>query len=158
MVSVRRWFEIRSKFIVLSTSRLGWYVSLQQKLWETLSTCPLFTGTPSLPTPSATGERLEDQKPTRWTYEPPKPQDPPPLLGSLVKLSSAFPKTPRQSPYQHTLQTLADFTGYITTQIYLPYRTQTSSMGFPGAGSTLSPPEEEFRREIRALKGLVLNR
>ncbi|KAF9464888.1 hypothetical protein BDZ94DRAFT_1161228 [Collybia nuda] len=143
--------------------QIPWLISedglkYEQKLWETLSTCLLFIGTPSLPTPSANGEHLEDQKPTRWTYEVPKPQDPPPLLASLANLSSAFPKTPRQSPYHHTLQTLTDFTGYITTQIYLPYRGHSKSIGFPGAGNTFNPSEEEFRREIRALKGLVLNR
>lgn len=71
---------------------------------------------------------------------------------------------PRQSwkpKYQHMLQTLTDLTGYLTTQTYtLP------SGGFSGYGvagytksSTLATPQqEELRKEIRALKGLVLSR
>jgi hypothetical protein len=129
----------------------------QQKLWETLSTCPLFTGTPSLPTPSTGTENVE-QIPTRWTYTAPTPPDPSPLLQSLTTLSSALPRVPRPSSYQHTLQSLSDFTGYISTQLYQPFRPVQGVNGFHGLASTLGPVEEEFKREVRALKGLVLNR
>lgn len=40
----------------------------------------------------------------------------------------------------------------------MPYRAPMSAMGFHNMGNTLGPAEEEFKREIRALKGLVLNR
>ncbi|GLB34034.1 putative peroxisomal membrane anchor protein (Pex14p) conserved region [Lyophyllum shimeji] len=143
--------------------QLPWLVSddglkYEQKLWETLSTCSLFTGTPSPPTPTAEG--FEDQKPTRWTYTPPMPVDPSPLVKSMTTLSAALPKStaPRHTAGQHTLQALSDFTGYISTQLYPPYRPSGSAMGFLGTGASLGPAEDEFRREIRALKGLVLNR
>ena len=129
---------------------------MQQKLWETLSTCPLFTGTPPLPTSSAGTENL-DHKATRWTYTAPTIPEPSPLLQSLTRLSSTLPRVPRPSSHQYTLQTLSDFTGYISTQIYQPFRPIQGGTGF-GIQSILGPAEEEFRKEVRALKGLVLNR
>ncbi|KAF5387839.1 hypothetical protein D9615_000605 [Tricholomella constricta] len=130
----------------------------EQKLWETLSTCPLFIGTPSLPTSNA--ENFEDQKPTRWTYAAPEPAEPSPVSESMNALSRSLPKSsaPQHNSRQHTLQALAEFTGYISTQVYMPYRPPSSAAGFLGSGGSLGPAEDEFRREIRALKGLVLNR
>lgn len=119
----------------------------QNSLWKTLTTCPLFQHTES---ESAT----MDPSVYNWSYSPPTPLAPSPLLSSLSSLSSTLPSPPSSQesrPYQHTLQSLTDFTGYLTTQVYtFPFRT-------PG-GPHLNPAEEELRREIRALKGLVLNR
>jgi len=58
-------------------------------------------------------------------------------------------------PAQRTLQTLVDFTGYITTQIY---SFGLHPLGMNGTATTGSTEVDEIRREIRALKGLVLNR
>jgi len=127
----------------------------QKKLWETLSTCPLFIDTSPQPRGA---ENLEDQVPTRWTYTAPIPPDPSPLLKSLTALSSALPQTPKPNTYQYTLQTLSDLTGYISTQMYQPFRLGSGGTGFHGMASMLGPAEEEFKREVRALKGLVLNR
>ncbi|KAF8138372.1 hypothetical protein EV363DRAFT_1393827 [Boletus edulis] len=101
-----------------------------------------------------------------WKYIPPPPPTTSSLLASLVNLQAALPRsqeasasgpppTPTISARQRTLQILSDFTGYITTQTY--------TLGLPsirgtGATSGGSPVEDELRREIRALKGLVLNR
>lgn len=52
---------------------------------------------------------------------------------------------------------MSDFTGYLSTQVYLPYRSP-SVAGILPSGNGQSTVEEELRREIRALKGLVLNR
>ena len=94
-----------------------------------------------------------------WSYTPPPPLLPSPLLSSLATLRNSFlPPRSETNPFQYTLQALSDFTGYITTQLYaLP---SISSYRGPGysAGGTLGPNEEELRKEIRALKGLVLNR
>lgn len=60
------------------------------------------------------------------------------------------------STRQRTLQVLSDFTGYITTQTYslsLP-----SVRGTNGVTSSGNLVEDELRREIKVLKGLVLNR
>lgn len=118
----------------------------QNDLWQTLSTHPLFN-------------HKETSKTSLWSYTPPPPPTPTPLLSSLTALHTSLPTSRSQtSPFQHTLQALSDFTGYITTQIYaLP---SISSYRGPGlnTGSTLQPEEEEIRKEIRALKGLVLNR
>ena len=63
----------------------------------------------------------------------------------------------KNSLFQHTLQSLSDFTGYISTQVYAPYRLTPIGKGLSNSGSQ-NTLEEELRREIRALKGLVLNR
>lgn len=80
-------------------------------------------------------------------------------MQSLTKLAEELPKDSRErkSPFQHGLQTLSDFTGYISTQIYMPYRPPPLGSGIPSANGQ-EPIEEEMRREIRTLKGLVLNR
>ena len=63
----------------------------------------------------------------------------------------------RTSLFQRTLQFLSDFTGEISAQVYLPYRPSTMGVGIPPL-TEKSSIEDELRREIRALKGLVLNR
>ena len=87
-----------------------------------------------------------------WKYKSPAPLPTPPLLDALSTLRDALPEpAPQPSPYQKTLQTLSDFTGYIASQTYtVPFKY--------GITTSLTPEEEELRREIRALKGLVLNR
>lgn len=63
--------------------------------------------------------------------------------------------------YQHMLQALADLTGCVTTQTYI-----LPTGGFSGysgiwymTSSTLATPQqEEIRKEIKALEGLVLSR
>jgi hypothetical protein len=58
--------------------------------------------------------------------------------------------------FQHTLQALIDFTGYLTTKTYA---LASTIHRLPGtAPSSATPIEEEVRMEIKALKGLVLNR
>jgi len=137
----------------LITFKLPWLStpegpSHQRILWEVLSTSPLFKA-----------EDATDASIARWTYVPiiPSEPDPSPLLAALLALRAAFSgiKAPDKL-FQHTLQTLASFTGYLTTQIYpLPsvtFGVPNTVNGYP------SPQEEEVKREIRALKGLVLNR
>ncbi|KAI0353022.1 hypothetical protein OH77DRAFT_1427793 [Trametes cingulata] len=137
----------------------------EETLWQTLTTTPIFQPAP-LP-PSATNTSTSTPAPppapspdTVWTYVPPSPPPPPPLLASLTTLASSLPardpSSPPQPKYQHTFQALSDLTGYIATQTYaspLGLRAPGVGLGIP-----LSPEEEEVRREIRALKGLVLNR
>lgn len=58
--------------------------------------------------------------------------------------------------FQHTYQGLSELTGYIATQTYaIPHGMRAPGVGL---GVPLTTEEEEVRREIRALKGLVLNR
>ncbi|KAF9006508.1 hypothetical protein BDQ17DRAFT_1238847 [Cyathus striatus] len=123
----------------------------EQRLWETLTSCPLFEEI------SETTEQ-EKELPLKWTFTPPAPEPSSPIVQSLNALHLSLPKVPkgRSSPFQHVLQTLSDLTGYISTQVYLPYHPSTGA-GIPSSG-TLSPVVEELRREIRALKGLLLNR
>ncbi|KAH9850768.1 hypothetical protein C2E23DRAFT_887106 [Lenzites betulinus] len=109
---------------------------------------------PPLPTPPSSS--------TIWTYTAPTPSPPPPLLTSLSALSSALPpptptpsSTPAQPKFQHTFQALSDLTGYIAAQTYAAPTAVGRGLGL---AVPLAPAEEEVRREIRALKGLVLNR
>ncbi|KAF8915341.1 hypothetical protein CPB85DRAFT_1432946 [Mucidula mucida] len=130
----------------LMESHITWLLSeegvqYEHKLWETLSTYSIFRSEPVESDASGV---------VRWTYEAPVPSGPSPLMDSLEKLSSTLPKDTktRTVPLQHTLQSLSDLTGYISAQVYAPYR----------SGANASPAAEEFKREVRTLKGLVLNR
>lgn len=80
-------------------------------------------------------------------------------MKSLDSLSTAMPvadKT-RPSPFQHVLEGLSEFTGYISSQVYLPYHSPPGGVGL-GNSYGLSPAEEQLKREIRSLKSLVLSR
>ncbi|KAI5119764.1 hypothetical protein M0805_004096 [Coniferiporia weirii] len=123
-------------------------VEYKNSLWGTLTNDPCFS-------------EVEENGRLVWTYTPASPSTTStPLTDSLAALKSSLPPPrPQTSPYQHTLETLADFTGYITTQTY---QLASSSMRISGFGlgmsTPLAPQHEEIRKEIRALKGLVLNR
>ena len=92
----------------------------------------------------------------RWEYVPPVPPSSSSLVLSLTALLTAMPKNTsnKLSLGQHTLQSLAEFTGYLSAQVYAPYRSFITSSSKPSG----SIAEEEMKKEIRALKGLVLNR
>ncbi|KAG1873768.1 hypothetical protein DFJ58DRAFT_676805, partial [Suillus subalutaceus] len=136
----------------------------QNDLWQTLNESPLFTSTsPQSSTSSSTPEH-----PSRllWTYVLPPKSPPPPLIVALDTLQAALPRTvpapplPKTEvvplrPAQRTLQALVDFTGYIATQTY-SYGVHMRSIG--GSFTPNNTDVDEIRREIRALKGLVLNR
>ncbi|KAI0254855.1 hypothetical protein BJV78DRAFT_1183304 [Lactifluus subvellereus] len=123
----------------------------QESLWKTINDAPLFRVTePSSPS-----------EPPRWSYHipDPAPQPTPPLLPALAKLQDSVAHAVSARPthrFQHTLQALIDFTGYLTTKTYALAATIHR---LPGTASpSATPIEEEVRMEIKALKGLVLNR
>lgn len=134
----------------------------QEQLWNTLNACPHFGQVALAPSSSSSAqpETADSSAPKLWEYAPPAPVDPPPVITSLDALSKELPKdvSRKKSPFQHTLQTMSDFTGYLSTQVYMPYRSTSVGMGVPSSDNEKAPLEEELRREIRALKGLVLNR
>ncbi|KAJ6515627.1 hypothetical protein C8R45DRAFT_957148 [Mycena sanguinolenta] len=140
--------------------KVPWLVSeegapFEQRLWDTLSTCPHFASSTS-PSPDSPPAVLPDgPEILYWGYNPPVPPTPTPLAESLSALSASMPKSSpdKHSAIQHALQSITDFTGYISSQMYAPYTPIGSRFG-----ATLNPAEEEVRKEIRALKGLVLNR
>ncbi|KAH9927260.1 uncharacterized protein B0H18DRAFT_1003752 [Fomitopsis serialis] len=111
-----------------------------EQLWQTLTSSPLFHEDTTKDT-------------SLWSYTHPLPPPAPPLMQSLYTLKAALPARAAHEPsrFQHTLNTLTDLTGYIATRTY-----DTLRLGF----EPNTPPgiEEEVKREIRALKGLVLNR
>ncbi|KAL5530503.1 hypothetical protein ACEPAF_6761 [Sanghuangporus sanghuang] len=146
----------KEELFALLEERFSWLktdegLTYQNSLWEKLTTYPCFSE-------SDENNRLV------WTYTAPTPPDPTPLLTSLTSLKSSFPPARTEpSAIQRALDTLADFTGYITTQTY---QLAAGSMrlhaghGYStfGAPSQLTPQQEEVKKDIRALKGLVLNR
>ncbi|KAH9833750.1 uncharacterized protein C8Q71DRAFT_725515 [Rhodofomes roseus] len=110
------------------------------QLWDTLTSSPLFHE-----------DATEDA--SLWTYTHPLPPPTPPLMQSLHALKASLP--PRvvyeSHRFQYTLNTLTDLTGYIVTRTHDIFRVPFEPAQGPGM-------EEEVKREIRALKGLVLNR
>ncbi|KAK7061956.1 hypothetical protein R3P38DRAFT_3166948 [Favolaschia claudopus] len=128
--------------------------SFEQSLWDTLSTCSLFVSEAS---PSDSVLSTDSHAGPCWTYQPPAAPAPTALAHSLSALSASIPKPhpEKHSPFQHALQSMSDFTGYISSQMYAPYLPVGNRFG---TGPTLNTAEEEVRKEIRALKGLVLNR
>jgi len=124
----------------------------QESLWKTLNDSPLFQPT----------ETSSTSEPPRWSYHVPDPatQSTPPLLPALTKLQSSVTQAVSARPthrFQHTLQSLIDFTGYLTTKTYA---LASAMHRLPGTtpSSATAIEEEEIRMEIKALKGLVLNR
>ncbi|KLO10247.1 hypothetical protein SCHPADRAFT_907062 [Schizopora paradoxa] len=123
-------------------------IEYESSLWDTLNNNPDFS-------------EVEEDGLRVWMHKrvPPPDAEPSPLINSVTSLKNALPtKRSPINPYQHTLDTLTDFTGYITTQTY---QMSTSSLRLPGVSGSSAPldaQQEEVRREIRALKGLVLNR
>ncbi|KAJ4465903.1 hypothetical protein C8R41DRAFT_781113 [Lentinula lateritia] len=137
-------------------SRIPWLVSdeglaFERTLWDVLSTTPVFKELISQ-------DSLEGATaPVRWVYVPPEPVVPTAFISSLNSLSKAistfqYPTT--SSPYQYTLQAMTEFTGYISSNLYTPYRPPS----IPGTIASSIEPADEMKKEIRALKGLVLNR
>ncbi|KAF9076978.1 hypothetical protein BDP27DRAFT_1379862 [Rhodocollybia butyracea] len=137
-------------------SRIPWLVTdegitFEHALWDTLSNSPAFEGLISQDSPEGSSA------PVCWSYVRPEPIESTPFVTSLDSLSDTAStyKSPASSPYQPTLQSMSEFTGYISSNIYTPYRPPS----IPGIASPLTAePADELKKEIRALKGLVLNR
>jgi hypothetical protein len=115
----------------------------RESLWKTLTSAPSFHSSSSDPS-------------SQWSYTPPPPTAATPIVSSLSTLRTSLPEMPTTARHPHVLAALVDFTGYLTAQTYSfgAYGRQT----YGGTDTKLSPAAEEARREIRALKGLVLNR
>jgi len=80
---------------------------------------------------------------------------------ALSKLQSSVTHAVSERPthrFQHTLQSLIDFTGYLTTKTYALASAMHRLPGATPSPATTGIEEEEIRMEIKALKGLVLNR
>ena len=135
-------YEVRDQCVYLNHTERS---MIKRSLWETLTSDEDFSC-----------EKGEDGREV-WTFVAPPPLPEAPLSKSLFTLRSAFPSTPSPtSSFQYTLQALTDLTGFIATQTYS--FGNTLHMPNLGLSTPLGPQEEEIRREIRALKGLVLNR
>lgn len=92
-----------------------------------------------------------------WSFKVPPPPPPSALESSLSVLHEALPGPSRDlKSVRKTYDALSNFTGYMSSQLYA----MPSNLRFTanGMSTVLSPEEEEIRREIRALKGLMLNR
>jgi hypothetical protein len=96
----------------------------------------------------------------QWKYTAPPGVEPSQIIKALSNLNAALPKPKKDetqpSVFQHTLQTLSDLTGYISSNVYMPYR-PPNGIGM-SSSYDLSPAGEALKKEIKALKGLVLSR
>jgi len=122
-------------------------VAYQEQLWNALNESPRFRNAAET-----------ESDPAHWSYISPPLPDPSPSVLSLEKLRASISASRTESSprYQHGLQTLANFTGYLTAETY---SLSGRSLRIPGTNTTSpSSQEDEVRKEIRALKGLVLNR
>lgn len=120
-------------------------LAYQSELWKCLSTHPHFHAEPDMLSPD-----------TKWSYAVPTAAPPAPLNSALTALRTTMGTLPTLDPNTFTplLLAVSGLTGYITTQTYsLPLSMSSSS-----SSSRLAPELEEVKKEIRALKGLVLNR
>jgi len=98
----------------------------------------------------------QSQSPSRWSYIALPPLDPPILVSlSSLKLVLSKDRSSKSNTFRTALEALSELTGYISSQLFMPYQLPTNGIGTVG---NLGPVEESLRREIRALKGLVLNR
>lgn len=113
--------------------------TLKESLWDTLNQSPLFRSV-----------SVENADLPNWAYEAPPPPEPTPLSHSADALLAALPKKSEGlpgSPSERLMASLSTLTGYLSTAIYAAPRSIA-----PGG------MEDEIRKEIRALKGLSLNR
>jgi hypothetical protein len=104
-------------------------------------------------------EDIDKSNIARWSYVPPQAPAPPAIVAALSTLSAALPRTVShhqelRAPARGLFQSLTDLTAFVTSHAY--------GLSF-GARGTFGDPKissgaEEVRKEIRALKGLVLNR
>ncbi|KAJ7068524.1 hypothetical protein C8F01DRAFT_1017949 [Mycena amicta] len=144
--------EGKLPFLVSEEGRL-----FENRIWDTLSTCPVFVSAPAptpdvVPPPSIQGEEV-----LYWSYSQPEPPPPTELMQSLARLATVLPKPSpeKRSPMQHALQAMTDMTGFISANMYSQYAPIGTRLG---SSIALGPAEEEVRKDIRTLKGLVLNR
>ncbi|KAF8342205.1 uncharacterized protein EI90DRAFT_3116141 [Cantharellus anzutake] len=91
------------------------------------------------------------------------------LCASVVRLAEAATQDPnstaaisRSTSFSRTLESVTDLIAYISSQTYLIPAASSFRLGTMGSSggsvNVLGPAEEEVRRELKALKGLVLNR
>ncbi|ELU43064.1 peroxisomal membrane anchor protein (Pex14p) conserved region domain-containing protein [Rhizoctonia solani AG-1 IA] len=121
-------------------------IGLLNRLTEQLSEHRIKCLNPSMIAPS------EDSKPV--------------IASQLQNISSQIPPTPSKTSRQHALQSLSDLTGYLSSQIHLTSALDAAARAYnfqfsmPGATSTQPKNEihEQLKKDIRSLKGLLINR
>ena len=90
----------------------------------------------------------------------------PELSAKIQELRAEVPDLPPKTTRQHTLQSLSNLTGYLSSQLHLTSALDSAirsyQFQFSMPGSTSSAPkddiQEQMKKEIRALKGLLINR
>jgi hypothetical protein len=103
-------------------------------------------------------QTTDDTSVERWSYVSVSSSGPAPILNALSDLRSSLPSSSTTSPsdtgpaLRGLLQSLASLTALATSHAY--GLTKRAAFG----QVEMSPGAEEVRKEIRALKGLVLNR
>ncbi|KAI0303938.1 hypothetical protein BC826DRAFT_201574 [Russula brevipes] len=124
----------------------------QESLWKTLNDAPLFRSTETSSSSCASAVVLSRP----GSCDTADASSPAHALQAASVVTQAVSSRPAHR-FQHTLQALIDFTGYLTTKTYA---LASAMHRLPGTAppSATAIEEEEIRMEIKALKGLVLNR
>ncbi|CCO26838.1 Flavin-containing monooxygenase FMO GS-OX3 [Rhizoctonia solani AG-1 IB] len=134
-----RWVKMIMAKRRLRQHQLGLLKRLTEELSDHRSKCL----TPSMVAPS------KDSKPV--------------VVTQLQDLSSQIPPTIRKTSKQHTLQSLSDLTGYLSSQIHLTSAldavARAHQLQMPGAtAASKNEVHEQLKKDIRSLKGLLINR
>lgn len=90
----------------------------------------------------------------------------PVLSTKLQELRAQVPNTAPKTTRQHTLQSLSDLTGYLSSQYHITsglssaMRSYNFQFAMPGAASNSSKDDvhNEIKKDLRSLKGLLINR
>ncbi|KAF8609666.1 hypothetical protein BDV93DRAFT_518441, partial [Ceratobasidium sp. AG-I] len=90
----------------------------------------------------------------------------PELSTKLQELRAQVPDLPPKTTRQHSLQSLSNLTGYLSSQLHLTSALDSAirsyQFQFTMPGSTSSTPkddiQDQIKKDIRALKGLLINR
>ncbi|GJJ07533.1 hypothetical protein Clacol_001735 [Clathrus columnatus] len=104
---------------------------------------------------------VSEHDPTAWSLSQDLQSNPPPSnpISSLDKLRDTIKTGYRtKNLYQYAFKSLTDFTAFLSRETFQFYTVDTTAFRRNFGDTNLSPIQDEVRREIRALKGLVLNR
>ncbi|KAG9128123.1 hypothetical protein FRC07_004739 [Ceratobasidium sp. 392] len=88
------------------------------------------------------------------------------LSAKLHELRAQVPDTPPTTTRQHTLQSLSNLTGYLSSQYHITsgldsaMRSYNFQFSMPGATSSSNKDDvhDQIKKDLRSLKGLLINR
>ncbi|KAG8719578.1 hypothetical protein FRC08_002505 [Ceratobasidium sp. 394] len=103
---------------------------------------------------------------TAASIAPSTESEEPVISTKLQELRAQLPNTPPKTTRQHTLQSLSNLTGYLSSQYHITsgldsaMRSYNFQFSMPGATSSSSKDDalDQIKKDLRALKGPLINR